>query len=268
LIASKTLDEHLAHLIQFFQLLSDNDLQVNPAKCVFVASEVDFLGQWVSAAGIPPLPKHVEALRRLLVPAFVKQLQRFLGLINFHRRFLPGIVTMMLQLTNALVLLPPAMAAAVESAKAALVAATGLAHPAPHAQLALVTDALDSHVGAVLQLQEGRAWRLQSFFLQKLSPAQSQYLNFYWELTAVFAALRHFRFVLEGRQFHIVTDHKPLMATFGCSSPPWSARQKRQLAFITEFTTDVRHTPGASNPVADALSRPGELAGAAITAFT
>jgi RNase H-like domain found in reverse transcriptase/Integrase zinc binding domain len=218
----------------------------------------------VTAAGISPLPKHMEALRRLLVPTDVKQLQRFLCLINFYRRFLPGIAATLLLLTNALRGSPrmlevtPAMAAAVELAKAALVAATGLAHPAPHAQLALVTDASDSHVGAMLQQQEGCAWGPLSFFSQKLSLAQGRYSTFDRELTAVFAALRHFRFVLEGRHFHIVTDHRPLVAAFGRSSPPWSARQQRQLVYITEFTTDIRHTPGVSNPVADSLSRPGK----------
>jgi RNase H-like domain found in reverse transcriptase/Reverse transcriptase (RNA-dependent DNA polymerase) len=245
LIASRTLEEHLQHLQQFFQLLNDNGLQVNPAKCIFAAATVDFLGHRVSAAGISPLPKHVEALQRLPVPTDVKQLQRFLGLINFYRRFLPGIAAVLLPLTDALRGSPrtlevsPAMAAAVESAKVALANATGLAHPLPHAQLALVTDASDSHVGAVLQQREGKAWRPLSFFSQKLSPAQSRYSTFDRELTAVFAALRHFRFMLEGRQFHVVTDHKPLVAAFGRVSPPWSARQQRQLAYITEFTTDI-----------------------------
>jgi transposase InsO family protein len=63
--------------------------------------------------------------------------------------------------------------------------------------------------------------------------------------------------MLEGRQFHVMTDHKPLVAAFGQVSPPWSARQQRQLAYITQYTTDIRHTPGASNAVADALSHPG-----------
>jgi hypothetical protein len=39
-------------------------------------------------------------------------------------------------------------------------------------------------------------------------------------------------------------------------SPPWSARQQRQLAFLSEFTSDIRHTPGHANVVVDALSRP------------
>ncbi|MFN9906525.1 MAG: hypothetical protein ACK56F_10430, partial [bacterium] len=38
--------------------------------------------------------------------------------------------------------------------------------------------------------------------------------------------------------------------------PPQSARQQRHLAYISEFTTDIRHTPGSENVVADALSRP------------
>ncbi|CAI5697407.1 unnamed protein product [Oreochromis niloticus] len=41
----------------------------------------------------------------------------------------------------------------------------------------------------------------------------------------------------------------------GHVSDPWSARQQRQLAAISEFTTDIRHVAGKSNHVADCLSR-------------
>ncbi len=40
------------------------------------------------------------------------------------------------------------------------------------------------------------------------------------------------------------------------TTPPWSARQQRHLSFLAEFTSDLRHTSGSSNVVADALSRP------------
>jgi RNase H-like domain found in reverse transcriptase/Reverse transcriptase (RNA-dependent DNA polymerase) len=244
LIASRTLEEHLQHLGTYFQLLQDNGLQINPAKCVFAVAEVDILGHSVSAAGILLLPKHVEALQRLPVPTNMKGLQRFLGLINFYHPFLPDSIR---GLPRHLTVTAE-MTAAVAAAKDALVAATGLAHPLPHAQLTL---------GVVLQQREGAAWRPLSFFLQKLLPAQSRYSTFDRELTAVFSALLHFRFMLEGRQFHVMTDHKPLVAAFGQVLPLWSARQQCQLAYITEYTTDIRHTPGASNAVADALSRPG-----------
>jgi hypothetical protein len=48
----------------------------------------------------------------------------------------------------------------------------------------------------------------------------------------------------------------PLTLVMRCVSAPWSARQVRQLAYISEFTTDLRHVPGSRNVVVDALSRP------------
>jgi Integrase zinc binding domain len=62
--------------------------------------------------------------------------------------------------------------------------------------------------------------------------------------------------VLEGRQFFILTDHKPLTFALTRASDAWSARQQRQLAAIAEYTTDIRHVAGTENVIADALSRP------------
>lgn len=75
------------------------------------------------------------------------------------------------------------------------------------------------------------------------------------ELLALFLATRHFRFLLEGRSFTAYVDHKPLTFAMSKVSEPWSARQQRHLAAISEFTTDIRHVAGKSNSVADCLSR-------------
>ena len=89
-----------------------------------------------------------------------------------------------------------------------------------------------------------------------LSATQQKYSAFDRELLGVFLALRHFRFELDGRKFHILTDHFPLVLALSRVSLPWSARQQCQLSYISEFTSDLRHTPGAANVVADNLSRP------------
>jgi hypothetical protein len=57
-----------------------------------------------------------------------------------------------------------------------------------------------------------------------------------------------------------LTDHKPLVTSLFRTTPPWSARQQRQLSFIAEFTSDIRHTPGQENVVANALSGPPSAA--------
>ena len=51
------------------------------------------------------------------------------------------------------------------------------------------------------------------------------------------------------------TDHKPLTFAFAKVTEPWSPRQQRHLAAISEFTTDIRHVAGKDNCVVDALSR-------------
>ena len=264
LVASKTMEEHQQHLSKFFSVLQENGLTINPEKCVFAAKSVKFLGHMVDAAGIQPLPQHLTAIQDFPPPNDVKQLQRFLGMVNFYRRFLPGIAGVLQPLTDLLKGSPktlawsPSAAAAFSGAKTALTSAVSLSHPAPNAIISLVTDASDSHVGGVLQQQENGGWRPLAFFSRKLTPTEAKYSTFDRELLGTYAAVRHFRFLLEGRSFHVLTDHKPMVAAMHRVSPPWSARVQRHLAYISEFTTDIRYTPGKDNVVADSLSRPPE----------
>jgi hypothetical protein len=176
------------------------------------------------------MEKHVKALTDFPPPSDLKQLQRFLGLINFYRRFLPGIAGTLQPLTDLLRGNPKTLvwsesaAAAFGAAKAALTAATSLVHPLPGAVISLATDASDTHIGAVLQQLSAGSWRPLAFFSRKLSPTESKYSTFDRELLAVFAAVRHFRFILEGQPFRILTDHLPLTLAMRRVSPLWSAR--------------------------------------------
>ena len=128
------------------------------------------------------------------------------------------------------------MNAAFSAAKPALIRATRLNHPNPSAELSLAVDASDTHVGAVLQQYQNRVWSPLSFYSKQLDSTQSKYSAFDREMLATYLAIRHFRYMLEGRKFHILTDHKPLTQAIRRVSPPWSARQARQLSFITEYT--------------------------------
>jgi hypothetical protein len=89
-----------------------------------------------------------------------------------------------------------------------------------------------------------------------LDPAQQKWSAFDRELFACVEGIRHFRYILEGRAFTILTDHKRLVGALARTSDPWTARQCRHLAYVAEFTSDVRHVAGQDNIVADALSRP------------
>ena len=102
LVASTSPEQHEADLRTIFSLLTSNGLVVNIKKCVFAQSSLHFLGHLVSAAGIEPLPEKVRAIVNLPTPSDKKALERFLGMMNFYHRFLPGIAKRLAPLTEAL----------------------------------------------------------------------------------------------------------------------------------------------------------------------
>jgi hypothetical protein len=149
-------------------------------------------------------------------------------------------------------------AAILQASKKVLTDATYLAHPLPGASLSLAVDASATHVGAGLhQRRQGSAvWELLGFFSKKLEAAQTRYSVFNRELLACVTSIRHFRYMLEGRLFVLLIDHKPLTFALGRISEPWTARQARHLSYIAEYTSDIKHISGVSNVVADTMSRP------------
>ena len=90
LIASENHREHRVHLQSVLQLLHINGLVIRRDKCVFGASTIDFLGHDISRDGIRPLPSKVDAVNKFPKPTTVKQLQEFLGMINYYHRFIPS----------------------------------------------------------------------------------------------------------------------------------------------------------------------------------
>jgi hypothetical protein len=124
-------------------------------------------------------------------------------------------------------------------------------------------------VGAAIQQEvPGASPRPLAFFSAKLSPAQAKYSAFDREFLACYLAIRHFRWLLEGRQFYLVTGHKPLTYALACVSDAWSARQQQQLSYVAEYTADIRHMPGKQNMVVDALSRHSRASFAARGSFS
>ena len=71
----------------------------------------------------------------------------------------------------------------------------------------------------------------------------------------MYLAIKHFCHFIEGRQFSVFTDHKPLTFSLSTHSDRYTPRQIRHLDYISQFTTEIHHISGQSNPVADALSR-------------
>jgi hypothetical protein len=128
----------------------------------------------------------VQAIQEFPAPQDKKQLQTFLGMVNFYRRFIPAVANILLPLTDTLRadwswIWAPAMQHSFQLVKDTLTEVATFTHPDPAADLSLVVDASNTHIGAVLQQWQpgsgGRSsgWRPLSFFSKKLDTAQLKY---------------------------------------------------------------------------------------------
>ena len=120
----------------------------------------------------------MDTIRSVSHPATPKELQSFLGMVNFCRRFPPAEARTLQPLTEALKGNPKVlvwstdMQVSFTAIKDALVEAVPLAHPLPHAELSFATDASDTHIGGVLQQREVKGWQPLAFFSKKLSSTE------------------------------------------------------------------------------------------------
>ena len=263
LVASSSEEDHMSDIRTVCKRLQDFGLVVRLEKCIFGQKSIDFLGHQVSECGSIPLPSKVRAIEDFPRPLNVKGLQEFLGMVNFYHRFIPNVAALLRPLYGALkeskphqiLDWTPAMCKSFTSSKEALAGATMLSHPRPDVPISLTSDASDQAVGAVLEQFVDGVWQPLAFFSKQLRLPEQKYSTFDRELLALYLAIRHFKFFLEGRHFKIFTDHKPLVGAMSKVSDPLTARQQRHLAFISEFSTDIGHISGKENIVADCLSR-------------
>lgn len=269
LVASKNLEEHMEHLRLLFQQLLDVGLVIKLEKCVFAKSEISFLGHLVSSNGITPTPDRVQAINDFKLPPDVKTLRRFLGMLNFYRRFIPHATRNQFILNDFLkgskkndrrkIEWTEQSIAAFNSCKTELSEATILAHYSVSAPLSLMVDASDSAMGGVVQQLVNNSWQPLGFYSKQLSEAQKGYSTYDRELLAAYSSIKYFKHLLEGRNFVLFTDHKPLTFALQQKLDKATPRQVRHLSLIGQYTTDIRHVSGAQNCVADALSRVEEI---------
>lgn len=273
LIASKDEKEHRKHLKMLFARLQQYGLCINVSKCIFGQESIEFLGFHLSEAGIKPLPARVQCIVDYPKPTTLTQLRRFLGMFNFYRCFIPKAADILFPLTKLLegqknkktrsrsrdssVQLEWNENAdqSFNAAKNAIARATLLRHPIPGTQLSIWVDASDVAVGGTLMQISDEKWEPIAFFSMKLNKSQQNWAAYDRELFSIYSAIKKFRHMLEGRNFKIFTDQKPLIYAFKQNPLKCSPRQLRHLDYISQYSTDIVYIPGIKNVVADALSR-------------
>jgi hypothetical protein len=176
---------------------------------------------------------------------------------KFLLLFLPGVAGTLRPLTAALSGNPktlpwtPDMETTFATAKAAL----------PGAVLALVTDASNTHVGAVLQQQVGQHWQPLGFFSKNLSKSEVNY-SLHFRPRAPCCRVRYKTLPLAARGPPLPAVDGPQTSDFhpaqGLTADLWPPAAPPGL--ISEYTNQLVYLPGTFNVVTDALSRPAAAA--------
>jgi len=203
-------------------------------------------------------PEEVRDGAKLADPQKLRDVQSFLGLCGYYRRFVPGFSSVAAPLHD-LTRKGRAFAwsddceEAFLTLKTMLTTSPVLALPQTGCPYILDTDASDHGIGAVLsQIQDGEE-RVIVYASRLYSQAERRYCMTRKELLAIVHFLRQFRQYLLGAQFLIRADHAALQWLRRTPEP--IGQQGRWLEILEEFDFTIQHRPGRLHGNADALSR-------------
>ena len=204
LVYGKSVGEHNQHLEATLHKLQEAHLNLNEDKCDFSKPSVEFLGTLINSEGVHVSPKKVEAILEMKTPQDQTELRRFLGMGNQLSKFQPRIAELSKPLRDLLSskshwLWSDAQQQAFTALKESLASTPTLAHYDATRQTK-PSDASSHGLGVVLmQLQDDGEWRPVAYALRAMSPTEQRYAQIEKEDYLI------------GLEFHIETDHKPLV---------------------------------------------------------
>ena len=258
IIFGKTFEHHLENLAKVFERIEQAGLKLQPQKCHLLQPQVQFLGHIVSTKGVSPDPQKTEKVKQWPTPKSTKEVQQFLGLASYYRRFVKNFASVAAPLhklteKHSIFRWTPSCQEAFNNLKARLISAPILALPDWSKPFVLDTDASDTGVGAVLSQVHGGKEVVVAYGSRSLTKAERNYCATKKELLAVIVYLEHFRPYLLGKQFTIRTDHGALTWLHKFKQP--EGQIARWLQKLQEYHFTIVHRPGKQHSNADAMSR-------------
>ena len=261
IVVAHNFSEHLERLEEVLVRFRQFGLKLKPKKCQIMKKEVVFLGHIVNGEGVQVNPELTKVITEWKTPRNVKELQSFIGLCNYYRKYVKDFAVIATPLNQLMKKGTPyrwmeKQDEAFLKLKELLTNTPILAYPRAHGMFILDTDASNQCVGAVLsQIQDGKEVVI-AYASLTLEAAQKKYCVTRKELLAVIKFTRQFRHYLLGRKFLLRTDHGSLAWLFRFKAPV--GQLARWLEEVSQYSFDILHRPGIKHANADALSRPPE----------
>ena len=262
IIHGKTEDEFISRLRQVFGRMREFKLTVNPAKCKFGISEVDYVGHVIDPTGLTFSQDKKDKVRDFPKPTTSKHVKSFLGLANYFRDHVHGYSEIAKPLQDMIVsyerskkvIWTPQAEQSFTKMKDAIVNSAKLYFVDDDIErnpVFLETDASDYGIGAYLyQVKDGKEYPLQ-FLSKALNATQLKWATGEKEAYAIFFSIKKLKVLLRDIFFTLRTDHMNLTYINDSASP----KVNRWKLELMEYNFDVVHIPGVKNIVADSFSR-------------
>ena len=271
-VPAKNFKEGLLRLEKVFEKVRKHKLKLNAGKCALFQTQLAYCGHIISERGVETDSSKITKVSEWPVPQNVKEIQGFLGLAGYYRRFIKNYSTIskpLYELTGG----PSrgkksrkctvsewkwetAHQEAFDNLKEKLTSPCILGYARYDLPFVLHTDASQHGLGAVLsQIQDGEE-RVISYASRRISKSEKNYpvhklefLALKWAITDKFS---DYLYGAEHR-FTAFTDNNPL--TYVLSSAKLDATGHRWIAALSTYNFDIKYRSGKKNANADSLSR-------------
>ncbi|GFY35470.1 retrovirus-related Pol polyprotein from transposon 17.6 [Trichonephila clavipes] len=258
-IPAKNEQEGLEKLKIIFEVAKKYGLEIKFKKCQFLKKKVEFLGHTVESGTIKPSLTKTLAVRKFPEPTTIKQVQSFLGLTGYFRKYIKDyskIAKPLSDLTRIenLFVFGTQQKETFEKLKKIMSGGPILHLYKYGRKTELHTDACKQGYGAIL-LQEAEDGKLHPVYYmsKKTNTAEEKYDSYELEVLAIINALKKFRVYLLGQHFKIVTDCSAFQKTM--QKKELITRIARWVLQLEEFDYEIEHRAGSRMKHVDALSR-------------
>ena len=253
-------NNHDARLEAVLQRLSEKGLTLNKDKCEFRVSKTTFMGHVLTPMGVAPDELKTKAVREARAPTNPAEVRSFLGLVTYMAKFVKDLATLadpLRELTREATKWNwgRRQEEAFQELKERLTNAEMMAYFDKDAKTEVIVDASPVGIGAILsQQQKNGEYRPVYYASRSLTSVERRYSQTEKEALAVVWGCERFSLYLVGKEFDLITDHKPLETIYSSKRTKPLPRIERWVLRLQPFAFKVKYRQGKDN-AADALSR-------------
>ena len=255
---SVTWKDHMELITQVFRRLRKAGLTIRPSKCMIGYEDVEFVGHLIGVDTLTARREKVNEVMALRSPQSKREVRAFLAMAGYYARFIPRFADLaypLTQLTKKEVVFKwgKEKEDAFQSIKTCLSQEPVLRIVDFKRKMFVQTDASDVGIGAALLQEYDGHFHPVRFVSRKLKAAEQNYSTIEKEGLAIVWSIEKLAVYLYGRDFVILTDHRPL--TFIQSSRMNNSRVMRWSMFLQDWSFHIESIKGVDNVIADYLSR-------------